>query len=116
LALSKGISPSDYEQLPADTKTKLVASLNAIKEELRHRSFSLKFLGHSGRWDELTPRKFLALSEDHYIRLIGGAKWVRRQPRGDILKQISELYRIARHAPELRDQGLERWSKETELV
>jgi hypothetical protein len=86
--------------------------LEALKVNLRHHGFALKFLGHDGRWKDLVPWKFIALSEDHYVRLIGGAKWVRPRSREELLEQISELYRLVNQTPKLEDRSLEFWSKE----
>ena len=74
---TRGISRRDYERLPADTKLKAIGVFEAIKSELRHRGFSLNFLGFDGRWKDLTPWKFLEFSEDNYRRLIAGANMCR---------------------------------------
>jgi hypothetical protein len=91
---------------------RVITTLEEIKTELRHRGFSLKFLGFDGRWKDLTPWKFLAFSEDNYRRLISGAKWMRPRSREELLEQLSELYKIVNQAPELEERSLEFWSKE----
>lgn len=105
---TRGISRRDYERLPVNTKLKANTTFEAIKTELRYRGFSLKFLGHDGRWKDLTPWKFLALSEDHYARLVAGAKWVRPLPREDLLNQLNRLYELVRRAPKVEDRSLDR--------
>ncbi|MGA3296775.1 MAG: hypothetical protein ABSD41_04920 [Candidatus Bathyarchaeia archaeon] len=110
---SSGIGLRDYERLPADVKTKAVTLFEGLKAELLHRGFSLSFLGHDGRWKDLTAWKFLAFPEDHYQKLIRGAKLVRPRQREDLLEQISELYDLAKQSPRLEDRSLEFWSKET---
>ncbi|MGO9646368.1 MAG: hypothetical protein ACLPY5_16670 [Candidatus Bathyarchaeia archaeon] len=108
-----GISRRDYERLPLDTKQKSATTLETIKAELRHRGFTLKFLGFDGRWKDLTPWKFLAFSEDNHRRLIAGAKWLRPRAREDILEKLAELYELVRQLPKVEEKSLEYWSKET---
>jgi hypothetical protein len=85
--------------------------LEAIKTELRYRGFSLRFLGHDGRWKDLTAWKFLGLSEDYYRKQIAGAKWVRPQPREDLLEQVNQLYNLVKQAPKIEHRTLEFWAK-----
>lgn len=106
-----GISRRDYEHLPADVKIKAAALFETLKEEIQHRGFSLNFLGHKGRWKDLTPWKFLALPEEHYRRLITGSKLVRPRPREDLLEQITELYDLVRQSPKLEDGSIDSWFK-----
>lgn len=107
-----GVSHRDYERLPNDTKLKVITMLEAMKTDLQHHGFSLKFLGFDGRWKDLTPWKFLGLSEDHYRRQIAGAKWVRPQPREDLLEQLDQLYNLVKQVPKIEQRSLEFWAKE----
>ena len=109
---SSGIGLRDYERLPSEVKSKATMMLEALKADLRQHGFALNFLGHDGLLKDLVPWKFIALSEDHYVRLIGGAKWVRPRPREDMLEQISKLYDLVKQSPKLEDRSLEFWSKE----
>jgi hypothetical protein len=87
--------------------------LEAIKTELRYRGFSLRYLGHDGRWKDLTPWKFHALREEDYRRLITGAKWLRPRSREELVEQLSELYNIVKQTPKVEERSLEFWSKKT---
>jgi hypothetical protein len=108
-----GVSRRDYERLPPNIKIEAATLFEVVKVQLRHRGFSLIFLGHDGRWKDLTAWRFLALPEDHYHRLVRGSKLVRPRPREDLLEQISELYRLVKQSPRLEDRSLEFWSTET---
>jgi hypothetical protein len=109
--LTLGISRRDYERLPTDTKLKAISMLEGIKTELRRRGFSLRFLGHNGRWENLTPPVFVAFPEVYYERLIEGSRLVRLRPREEMLEQISELYRLVKQTTQLEDRDLEYWFK-----
>ena len=105
----KALSRRDYERLPSDTKAKAVGCFESIKEEL-HDRFSLRFLSLDGRWDELTVWKFLALPEDHYVRLIKGSRHVTYRYKSDLLRRIATLYKLA--TPKQGElAGLENWIK-----
>ena len=108
---SIGISRREYEQLPAEVKIRAVELFEVLKADLRHRGFSLNFLGHDGRWKDLTTWKFLALPEDHYQRLVRGSKLVRPRPREDLLEQISELYDLVKQSPKLEEGSIDSWFK-----
>jgi hypothetical protein len=104
-----GMTRRDYERLSDEVKRKTALMLQSIKANLRKHTFSLEFLEHSGRWDDLTPWKFLEKPEDHYRRLIAGAKWVRPQPREEMLDQITELYSFVRTSKQGKATGLDYW-------
>jgi len=106
-----GISYREYESLPAEVKFQLLTLLESIKTELHDHGFTLSFLGHEGRWKDLTPGKFLSKPESHYERLIRGSKLIRPRPRDKLLEQMSELYRLARQAPKLKNLDLEYWTR-----
>ena len=103
-----GISRRDYERLPHETKLKIEKLFDEIKGELRHRGFSLRFIGVDSHWEELTPPVFFSQSEEHYHHLIMGSKWVTSTKRRDLVDKISELYRFA-SGVRLEDNGLEKW-------
>lgn len=104
---AKGLTRRDYERLPSDTKAKAAELFAGIKTDLRRR-FSLRFLSLDARWDDLSAWKFLALPEDHYIRLIKGSKGVTYRYKSDLLRRIAALYKLA--TPKQNDlTGLERW-------
>jgi hypothetical protein len=109
---SPGISRRDYESLPPDVKFQALTLLEHLKEKLHRRGFTLNFLGHDGRWKDLTPWKFLSKPEDHYQRLIRGSKVARPRPRNKLLEQIAELYALTspKHA-KLQDKELEYWNQ-----
>jgi hypothetical protein len=109
---SVGLTRRDYERLPPDIKTKATTILELLKTDLRKHQFSLPFLGHDGLWKDLTPWKFLELSEEHYRTQIAGAKWVRPQPREDLLEQVKELYQLVGQAPKDKDGSLDFWSRQ----
>jgi hypothetical protein len=102
------MSRRDYEMLPAETRVKAVDMLESIKKMLRAR-FSLRFLGHDGKWRDLTPPKFLALSEDHYHRLIKGSRGVTSRYKEELLDKIRELYELVDRSDKAEKQGLEQW-------
>jgi hypothetical protein len=110
---STGISRRDYERLPEDIKIKVVDLFESLKVELQHHGFSLNFLGHDGRWKNLTAWRFVSLPEDHYLRLVKGSKLVRPRPKEDLLEHISELYDLFKQSPKLEDRSLEFWSRDT---
>lgn len=103
-----GISRRDYERLPSETKSKIAESFAEIKTDLKRYGFSLRFLGIDGRWNNLNAPQFLALSENHFARLIMGSKWVTSTKRRDLVYKISELYKLASKS-RLEDSGLEPW-------
>ena len=107
---SAGISYREYEALPPQAKFQILTLLEPIKGELHRHGFTLSFLGHEGRWKDLTPRKFLAKPEEHYERLIRGSKLVRPRTRDKMLDLISELYRLAVQCPKMQDQELNHWT------
>jgi exopolyphosphatase/pppGpp-phosphohydrolase len=105
---TRGVSRRDYERLSAETKSKLEGGVDEIKLDLRRYGFSLRFLGLSGRWKDITAPVFLAQTEEHYQRQIMGSKWVTATKRRDLVDRISELYGLASKAsPE--GKGLENW-------
>jgi hypothetical protein len=105
---TQGISRRDYERLPSVTKSKLADLFNEIKGDLRHCGFSLRFLGLSGRWKDVTTPNFLAQSEEHYHRQIMGSKWVTATKGRDLVDRISELYKLT-SKDRLEEIGLETW-------
>ena len=105
---TRGISRRNYERLPQETRSKIEKLLDEIKDELRHRGFSLRFLGVDGLWKDLAAPRFFSQSEEHYHHLIMGSKWVTSTKRRDLVDKISELYGLASMV-RLEDRGLEKW-------
>jgi len=105
----KALSRRDYERLTNQTKAQAAELFGDIKTDL-HKRFTLTFLGLDGRWDKLSVWRFLALPEDHYIRLIKGSKGVRYHYKSDLLRRIAALYKLTTHKQE-ELAGLEKWFK-----
>jgi hypothetical protein len=70
---SSRIIRRDHERLPSETKTEAVALLEDGRELLRPR-FSLRFLGLTGRWKDLSPPRLLSLfgSKNHPDKMTPG--------------------------------------------
>jgi hypothetical protein len=108
------ISLLDYEKLPAEVKMKANELLRELKDELRDARFSLKFLGFDAiRWVDLTAPKFLALGEEHYLRLVKGSKWLRSLRREDLCDRISELFKLVDRTPKQKQTGLDQWASQS---
>ena len=103
----KALSRRDYERLPSDTKAKAAELFADIRSDL-HKSFTLTFLSLDGQWDKLSVWKFLALPEDHYIRLIKGSRGITYHYKSNLLRRIAGLYKLAA-TKQGELAGLENW-------
>lgn len=85
--------------------------LRELKDDLRYAKITLEYLGFDlNRWENLTTPKFLTMSEEHYLRRIRGAKWLRPARREDLSDDISELFKLVTRAPKHKQTGLDQYA------